>query len=121
MLRFFSSKCRLFHNSTFFGFCVIHILYTECAKIKKKKIQRQRVNLEADTLKIVILPQLNKIAPIPEAYMVDTEETPQNIEGGPDAPEPAVEGDIQMENSSDLLCNTNIGTEKINTHKNSFC
>ena len=35
-LRFFSSKCRLFHNATFFGSCVIHILYTGCAKIKKK-------------------------------------------------------------------------------------
>ena len=33
---FFSSKCRLFHNATFFGSCVIHILYTGCAKIKKK-------------------------------------------------------------------------------------
>ena len=36
-LSFFSSKCRLFHNATFFGSCVIHILYTGCAKIKKKK------------------------------------------------------------------------------------
>ena len=34
---FLSSKCRLFHNATCFGSCVIHILYTECAKIKKKK------------------------------------------------------------------------------------
>ena len=33
---FFSSKCRLFHNAAFFVSCVIHILYTECAKIKKK-------------------------------------------------------------------------------------
>ena len=32
-LRFFSSKCRLFHNSTFFGSCIIHILHTGCAKI----------------------------------------------------------------------------------------
>ena len=32
---FSSSKCRLFHNATFFGSCVIHILYTGCAKIKK--------------------------------------------------------------------------------------
>jgi hypothetical protein len=33
-LRFFSSsKCRLFHNATPFGSCVIHILYTGCAKI----------------------------------------------------------------------------------------
>ena len=39
---FFSSKCRLFHNATFFGSCIIHILYTGCAKIKKK-FQRQRV------------------------------------------------------------------------------
>jgi len=36
-LRFFffcTSKCSLFHNSNAFGFCIIHILYTECAKIK---------------------------------------------------------------------------------------
>ena len=33
--------------------------------------------------------------------MVDTEETAQNTEGGPDALEPAAEGDIQMENPSD--------------------
>ena len=32
---FFSSKCSLFHNSNIFGFCIIHILYTRCAKIKK--------------------------------------------------------------------------------------
>ena len=34
-LRFFSSKCSLFHNSTVFGSCVIHILCTGCAKIIK--------------------------------------------------------------------------------------
>ena len=32
-LRFFSSKCSLFHNSNVFGSCIIHILYTGCAKI----------------------------------------------------------------------------------------
>ena len=32
---FFSLKCSLFHNSNLFGACIIHILYTECAKIKK--------------------------------------------------------------------------------------
>ena len=31
---FFSSKCSLFHNSNVFGSCIIHILYTGCAKIK---------------------------------------------------------------------------------------
>ena len=36
-LRFFSSsKCSLFHNSNVFASCIIHILYTGCAKIKKK-------------------------------------------------------------------------------------
>ena len=34
-LRFFSLKCSLCHNSNLFGSCIIHILYTECAKIKK--------------------------------------------------------------------------------------
>ena len=29
----FSSKCSLFHNSNVFGSCIIHILYTVCAKI----------------------------------------------------------------------------------------
>jgi len=32
---FFSSKYSLFHNAIFFGACIIHILYTECAEIKK--------------------------------------------------------------------------------------
>jgi len=30
-----SSKYSLFHNSNVFGSCIIRILYTECAKIKK--------------------------------------------------------------------------------------
>ena len=32
---FSSSKCSLFHNSNICGSCIIHILYTGCAKIKK--------------------------------------------------------------------------------------
>ena len=40
---FFSSKCSLFHNANLFGSCIIHILYTGCAEIKKKIIPRQRV------------------------------------------------------------------------------
>ena len=39
---FFSSKCSSFHNSNVFGSCIIHILYTGGAKIKKK-IRRQKV------------------------------------------------------------------------------
>jgi hypothetical protein len=30
---FFSSKCHLFHNASFFGSCIIHILLTGCGKI----------------------------------------------------------------------------------------
>ena len=41
---FFSSKCSLFHNSNVFGSCIIHILYTGCAKIKKK-IRGEKFNL----------------------------------------------------------------------------
>jgi len=37
-LHLFSSKRSLFHNSNIFGSGFIHILYTECAKIKKKII-----------------------------------------------------------------------------------
>jgi hypothetical protein len=37
-LLFSSSKCSLFHNSNVFGSCIIHILYTECAKILKSYI-----------------------------------------------------------------------------------
>ena len=33
---FFSSKCSLFRNANLFGSCIIHILYTGCAEIKKK-------------------------------------------------------------------------------------
>jgi len=33
---FFSSKCLLFHNATFFGSCVIHILHTGVLKFKCK-------------------------------------------------------------------------------------
>ena len=34
--QFFSSKCLLFHNATFFGSCIIHILHTGVLKFKCK-------------------------------------------------------------------------------------
>jgi len=34
-VRFLSSKCSLFHNSNVFGSCIIHMLYTGCAKFLK--------------------------------------------------------------------------------------
>ena len=46
-LRLFSSKCSLFHNSNIFGSCVIHILYTGCAKIKKNSSGAKRLSEDA--------------------------------------------------------------------------
>jgi hypothetical protein len=44
MLSVFSfSKCRLFHNATFFGSCIIHILNTGVLKFKRK-FRRLKVN-----------------------------------------------------------------------------
>ena len=45
-LRFSSSKYSLFHNSNVFGSCIIHILYTECAKIKKNNSGAKRVSVQ---------------------------------------------------------------------------
>ena len=44
-LRFFSLKCSLFHNYNLFGSCIIHILYTGCAKIKKKSGAKRLITL----------------------------------------------------------------------------
>ena len=46
-LRFFPSKCSLFHNANLFGSCIIHILYTGCAKIKKNNSGAKRLNILA--------------------------------------------------------------------------
>jgi len=43
-LRFFSSKCNLFHNSNVFGSCIIYILYTGCAEIKKNNSGAKRLS-----------------------------------------------------------------------------
>jgi len=40
---FLPSKCSLFHNSNVFGSCIIHILYTVCAKIKKNNSGAKRL------------------------------------------------------------------------------
>ena len=38
-------KCSLFHNSNIFGSCIIHILYTGCAKIKINNSSTKKVNI----------------------------------------------------------------------------
>jgi len=42
-LRFFPSRCSLFHNFNLFGPVLFTILYTGCAEIKKKQFRRQNV------------------------------------------------------------------------------
>ena len=44
LLFFPFSKCRLFHNATFFGSCIIHILNTGVLKFKRK-FRRLKVKL----------------------------------------------------------------------------
>ena len=51
-LRFFLFKCSLFHNSNTVGSCIIHILYTGCAKIKKKKSVAKRLMGLINTYKV---------------------------------------------------------------------
>ena len=41
---FFSSKCSLFDNANLFGSCIIHILYTGCAKLKKNNSGAKGLN-----------------------------------------------------------------------------
>ena len=48
---FFSSKCSLFHNVNLFGSCIIHILYIECAEIKKNNSGAKGLNKLQATLR----------------------------------------------------------------------
>jgi len=41
-----SSKCSLFHSSNVFGACIIQILYTGCAKIKRNNSAPKRLNIQ---------------------------------------------------------------------------
>ena len=54
-LNFFSSKCSLFHDSNEFGSCIIHILYTGCAKTKKFLRQKVKwVNVGENSSEFVV-------------------------------------------------------------------
>jgi len=60
-LSFFSSNCSLFHNSNVFGSCIIHILYTGRAKIKKNNSGAKRLKAE---LILNQLTRFNKISAV---------------------------------------------------------
>jgi len=53
-------------------------------------------------------------SPGPAKSLADTAETVESKEGDPDMPEPAAEGDIQTEYSSDYFCSSGIGAVTIN-------
>ena len=55
---FLSSKCVLFHNSNVFGSCIIHILYTGCAKIKKKLFRRQKFKIATEPRYVTVNPDI---------------------------------------------------------------
>jgi len=42
----FSSKCSLFHNSNLFGSFIIHMLYTDVLKLKKKSSAKRLKKME---------------------------------------------------------------------------
>jgi len=52
-VRFFSSKCSLFHNFNVFGSCIIHILYTGVLKLKEIISAPKNVNIIIRTLEII--------------------------------------------------------------------
>ena len=60
-LHFFSSKCRIFHNATLFGFCITHILNTGVLKFKKKKSVAKRLMRSFAAIRggVLQLPSLN--------------------------------------------------------------
>jgi len=45
LLFFFFFKMQLFHNSKVFGSCIIHVLYTRCAKILKNNSGAKRLKV----------------------------------------------------------------------------
>ena len=72
---FSSSKCSLFHNANLFGSCIIHILYTGCAKIKKNnsgaKGIRNRTNVTSS--KVHIQRTANSLTNIIRWYVILTQ------------------------------------------------
>jgi len=63
-VRFFSSKCNLFHNFNIFGSCIIQILYTGRAKIRKNYSGAKRLSFFV-SLKIVGLILFEVFNPYP--------------------------------------------------------
>ena len=65
---FFSSKCSLFHNSNLFGSCIIHILYTGWAKIKKNNSGAKGLTGHSDVvlLQTVLCSVTNRVVLVPK-------------------------------------------------------
>jgi len=57
----------LFHNANLFGSCIIHILYTECAEIKKNNSGAKGLNWAVCLRCAVVLPP-NLFLPEPNKH-----------------------------------------------------
>ena len=79
---FFSSKCSLFHNANLFGSCIIHILYTECAKIKKNNSGAKGLSTDA-LLHLVPVLKLNVISGV-QLWFLGTRMWTENAATGSD-------------------------------------
>ena len=80
-LRFFSSKYSLFHNSNIFVSCIIHILYTGCAKIKKNNSGAKRLRYHTCNYSFLLTLHLpNRKDPHPATYKFnDPTDIPPNV------------------------------------------
>jgi len=63
-LRFFSSKCSLFHNSNAFGSCIINILYTGVLKLKKNISGAKRLITNSIQMQVGFNPLKAELNPI---------------------------------------------------------
>ena len=80
---FSSSKCSLCHNSNIFGSCIIHILYTGCAKIEK---------INNTGAKRLTLPSI--YTPLPSGVFQISQHS--SIRGYTNTPNQNAEGDVML-------------------------
>jgi hypothetical protein len=106
-LRFFSSSKRcLFHNATFFGSCIIHILNTGVLKFKTKFL-RQRVNRTQSRVVIGLLTGHNTL--IKYLYIMGLSNNLTCRKCG-----------TEVETSVHILCECKALASLIHTHLGSF-
>ena len=74
-LRFFSSKCSLFHNSKVFGSCIIHILLQGVLKLKKNNFGAKRLSTVLPRWPLTVFQPL-KLCPLAEPQFAEPSAKP---------------------------------------------